>query len=375
MKKVVIVQRTLKFYRVKFFELLKEKCTHNDIELQLLYGKDDYITFNDSEISWGIKIKNYRINFFGKSFYYQPVFKYLRDADLIIVEQATKFFINYYLWVLSLLGFYKLAFWGHGKNLNRATSFSVSELIKNIMTKRVFHFFAYNEFSKKIVEKTGLPTSKITVVNNTIDVESILSDVKKYDKYKIADVKNELEIKSENICIYVGGIYQEKRVPFLLEVIKNVKKTIRDLEFIFVGDGPEKHLVLQAVKENSWIHYYGVKKKIGKTELLLLSKLLLIPSSVGLITIDSFAYGVPLVTTNSADHGPEIDYLKNSINGVVTENNLSDYSSTIIDLLRNEEKRLLLVDGCKQSAKKYTMENMVDSFYEGIVLSIENIRT
>jgi len=365
-KKVVIVQRTLKFYRIRFMELLKQKCDENNIDLVLLYGKDDKLTFNDAEIEWGIKINNYKIIILGKSFYYQPVFKYLKNADLIIVEQATKFFINYYLWILNLLGVYKLAFWGHGKNLNRENSFSVSELVKNIMTKRVSHFFAYNDFSKKIVEKIGLPASKITVVDNTIDIESILNDIEQYDVNEIARVKKELSIESENICIYVGGIYKEKRIPFLLESLKLVKKNVQDLEFIFIGDGPETNLVLQAVKENDWIHYYGVKKGYEKTELLLLSKLLLIPCSVGLVIIDSFSYGVPIVATDSKDHGPEIYYLKNGINGIMTENNLTDYTNAVIKLLENENERKKLVEGCKESAGKYTLQSMVERFFDGI---------
>ncbi len=128
-------------------------------------------------------------------------------------------------------------------------------------------------------------------------------------------------------------------------------------------------MVLQAVKENSWINYYGVKKGMEKTELLLLSKLLLIPCSVGLVVIDSFAYGVPLVTTDSADHGPEIDYLRNGINGIMTEYNIKEYSNEVIRLLQNEKEREKLIEGCRESAKNYTMENMVNRFYEGILIA------
>ena len=54
-KKVIIIQRTIKFYQIKFFELLKEKCERNNIELVLIYGNDDEIKFNDVEVQWGKK--------------------------------------------------------------------------------------------------------------------------------------------------------------------------------------------------------------------------------------------------------------------------------------------------------------------------------
>ena len=368
-KKVVIID-ALKFYRIKFMELLKQKCNENNIDLVLIYNKDDKIPFNDAEIEWGIKIRNYKINILGKSLYFQPVFKHIKNADLIIVNQATKLLINYYLWFLNLLGVYKIAFWGHGKNFQNKNFFSISEFIKKIMTRSIAHFFAYNDLSRKIVEEIGLPKSRITVVNNTIDVESIIEECKKYDDKKLLEFKRKLGLVSENICIYVGGMYREKRISFLLKALKLVREKIKDFEFIFIGDGPDKDLILQANKEYNWVHYYGVKTENEKIPFMLISKLLLMPGLVGLVIIDAFTFGLPLVTTDCKIHSPEIDYLENGINGIMTENNLTDYTNAVIKLLENENERQKLVKGCKKSASKYTMENMVNNFFNGILSAI-----
>jgi L-malate glycosyltransferase len=376
MVKVVIIQRTLKFYRLPFYNLLKHKLEENGIKLILIYGKDDDIGFNDAELDWGTKIENIKINLFEKHLYYQPVLKYIHKADLVIVEQASKLVINYYLWFLNLIGYRKLAFWGHGIDFQSNSSRSISELVKRIMTRKVHWFFAYTGLSKRVLETMGYPSERITTVNNTIDVEHIFEERKKWCEKDINRIREQLGVQNQNVCLFVGGMYKEKRLDFLIESLLLVRKKILDLQFIFIGEGPEKEKIINVAKKERWIHYLGFKDNIEKIPYTVITKLLVIPSLVGLSIIDSFVSKLPLVTTNSIGHGPEIDYLENGINGIMTDNTIAAYSSTIIDLLQNEEKRLMLAEGCQRSAMKYNMTSMVNNYYCGIVgalnISIHN---
>lgn len=371
-KKVVIIQRTLKFYQIKFFEILKEKCNKNNIELVLIYGQDDTITFNDAEIKWGIKVRNQQFKFFSKKLYYQNVWKYIKDADLIIVEQANKFIANYILWILNIFKIKRLAFWGHGLNFQNDESLisNISEFIKKKITKRVHWFFAYTELSKEMVIKMGLAPDKITVINNTIAVEDLKNEITKYDDAKLKIIKNEIGIKNNNVCIYVGGMYKEKKIEFLLCALEIVKEKVADFEMIFIGDGPDKLLVIDFEKENSWVHYLGVKNEKEKIPYLLIPKLFLMPGLVGLAIIDSFVFGLPLVTTDCRIHSPEISYLENGVNGIMTKYSVKEYAMTIIALLQDDTERDRLKQGCKTSAEKYTMVNFVNGFYKGISKSL-----
>jgi len=371
-KKVVIVQRTLKFYRVKFFELLKEKCSKNNIELVLIYGKDDTITFNDSEISWGIKVKNYSINFWGKKLYYQNVWKYIKNADLIIVEQANKHIINYVLWLMNLLRIKKLAFWGHGINFqeNNTLISEVSEIIKKQFTKKVHWFFAYTELSKNTIVRNGFPSERVTILNNTIAVEDFQKEIENYDEAQLKKLKKQVGIKSNNVCIYVGGMYKAKRLEFLLKSLEKVKEEINDFEMIFIGDGPQKEVIINFARINDWAHYLGVKPENNKIPYLLVSKLLIVPSLVGLVMLDSFVFGLPLITTNAPGHGPEISYLENGINGIITKNELKDYANTIILILKNNDERERIKLGCQVSMNKYTLGNMVENYVAGILKAL-----
>jgi len=75
---------------------------------------------------------------------------------------------------------------------------------------------------------------------------------------------------------------------------------------------------------------------------------------------------VPLITTDCKIHSPEIHYLENEINGVMTENDLCVYSNAIISMLQNEVKREKLKKNCIIASEKYTMQKMVDNFFNGI---------
>lgn len=372
-KKVVIIQRSIKFYRLKFYELLKEKCIKNNIELVLIYGEDDQLTFNDADIDWGIKIKNYNINIFGKKLYYQNIWKHLKGADLIIVEQANKYIINYFLWLMNILKIKRLAFWGHGINFqNDKTLLSnISEFFKKQFTKRIHWFFAYTELSKEIVIKMGLSPDKITVINNTISAEDLKKEITKYDEAKLTKIKEEIRIKSNNVCIYVGGMYKEKRLDFLIKALELIKKEISDFEIIFIGDGPDKQLIIEFEKENKWVHYLGVKDEKEKVPYLLISKLFLMPGLVGLAIIDTFVFAVPLLTTDCKLHSPEISYLENGVNGLMTKDDVLEYANAIISLLQNDIERERLKQGCYLSAEKYTMENFANRFYEGLNKSLQ----
>lgn len=370
-KKVVIIQRVLKNYRIAFLNSLKENLQTEDIELLFIYGEDDLIVFDNAEVDWGIKIKNSRYKIFGKKFYYQPVIKYIKDADLIIVEQATKYIINYLLLLLRLMRLKKVAFWGHGINFQSDNPNSISEFVKKTMTRNVDWFFAYTNLSKKIIEEMGFPSKRITTVYNTINNQKLVEEKRKWSTEDLVSIKLNLNIKSDKICLFIGGIYREKKINFLVDALLLIKKSVPDFEFIFIGDGPERKIVENISNKVDWIHFVGAKFDKQKVPYFMISKLLLIPGLIGLTIVDSFVFETPLVTTDCKGHGPEIDYLSNGSNGIMTKTCIDSFSQEIIKLLNDENQLQILVNGCAKSAKLYTMQKMVDNFSNGIIQCLE----
>jgi hypothetical protein len=94
---------------------------------------------------------------------------------------------------------------------------------------------------------------------------------------------------------------------------------------------------------------------------------------VGLVIIDSFVFETPLFTTMRKDsiHSPEIEYFRNNENGMCSDFNVSNYAHTIVEALNSQDKLDKLKKGCREDADVYTLEAMVENFYEGIVKCLQ----
>lgn len=373
MKKVLIIYKFLPQYRKEFFNELKRKLIKHNIELDLIYGKLGNINAlkkDEVEIEWGRFIQNRRLKIGKTELIWQPCLKHLRDNDLIIVESANKLILNYYLMFFRYFAKYKLAFWGHGRNMQNYPN-NLRNKFNNLFINKCDWWFAYTKGVKQYLLNHNYPESKITIVQNAIDtfiLRKYYSDIKEKE---INDLKDQLSIKNCKTGIYCGAMYPDKKLDFILETCHKVKKEIPEFNMIFIGSGIDSYKAQDASNTYNWIHYVGPKFDSDRTKYFKISSIQLMPGVVGLGILDSFAMETPMITTSNLFHGPEIEYLENGINGIITNDNIDDYSNSVIEVLRNE-KYLKLIDGCKLSAEKYTVEIMVENFKNGILSCLDS---
>ncbi len=376
MKKVVIIQRIIPHYRVDFYDALSSRLASNNIKLEIIYGQESKGTVPKSvkyNRTWAIKITNLYVSFLGKEVVWQPAKKYIDNADLVIVEQANRLLFNYYLLLCGKLFGLKVAFWGHGKNFQSSNNSSFLEGFKRVMSIHSDWWFAYTEKSAQLVELIGFDALKITNVQNSIDTTALKHAKKKVSISQAEEVKGRLGMVSENIAIYCGGLYEEKKIKFLIESCKKVQKNIPDFNIIIIGDGPDSELVVNFSKENQWVHYLGEIIGDERVCYFAISKILLMPGLVGLAVLDSFALEVPMITTDLPIHSPEFEYLYNGFNGIVTKFDVDEYSQAVSSILLDEQCYLTLIAGCKESSEKYTINNMADNYSNGIISALDYI--
>jgi glycosyltransferase involved in cell wall biosynthesis len=304
--------------------------------------------------------------------YWQPVLSILKGTDLVIVEQASKLLVNYVLLIQNATGIRKLALWGHGKNFQESSASPFGEWIKRQVSTHVHWWFAYNDLSVRIVQSLGYPLERITPVYNAVDTRTIARDLQNISNEDRIATRRELGISSEQVAIYAGGLYPEKRLRFLLPALQMIRSDIPDFEMIFIGGGVDAGLIQDAARQFPWIHYLGPKFDREKVSYYAISKLFLMPGLVGLGILDAFALETPLVTTQVPLHSPEIDYLKHGVNGFMVDqsDNLQAYADAVVYLLRNETERQRLIQGCQISREIYTLENMVNRFAQGVELAL-----
>ena len=375
LRRVAIVHKCLPQWRRRFFELLRDRLAQEAIHLQLIYGQPgakDAATKDTVDLEWAQRIQNRIVYFRGRELYWQPCLHLLRGADLVIVEQASKLLVNYVLQARYLLGGTRFAFWGHGKNFAQYDSHWLGEFLKHRVSRRVHWWFAYNAKSAAVVQSLGFPADRTTLTQNAIDTRALIAATRRFDPSALRGLCDVLELRGRNVCLYAGAMYRDKRLLFLLEACELIRRWVPDFEMIFMGAGIDAGIVTEAAMRHSWIKYIGPKFDHEKVPYFMLSKLFLMPGVVGLAVLDAFALAVPLVTTAVPGHGPEIDYLDDGTNGILVHQVQSPaaYARTVAELLRDEQQRQLLIEGCRAAAEIYTVENMVERFAVGVMQAL-----
>jgi L-malate glycosyltransferase len=367
-RQVAIVQRVLPHYRVAFFEKLHARLGSNDVDLRVIYGQPHPQHANQSvdvHATWAHRITNTYLSCLGRHLVWQPCLDLVHRADLVVVEESSRLLVNYLLSMRRPCSGSKLAYWGHGRNMQREAGFSLSEFLKRGSLDFDW-YFAYTEMSARYVAERGYPRSRITTVDNTIDCTELRHALEACSVQNVIDVKQRLRIEGDRIGLYCGSMYGDKQLPFLLEACARIKHILPDFLAVFVGDGPSRDAVIAACRKHDWIRYVGPKYGRDLAPFYHMSKALLIPAAVGLVMVDSFVARIPLFTTAAAGHGPEIAYLENGVNGIVTEKSVEQYADAVAHHLGDAAALTRLQFGCQTSSHRYTLENMVNRFAEGI---------
>lgn len=362
---VSIIQEAILPYRLDFFSALKNSLAKNDIALKLYYGEARSAPDINAIIPWATPVDTYN---FGPV-YWQRVYEKCKYDDLVIVPQQVRHLSSLILQLTRRTNARKHAFWGHGKSLKATKRHAPTEAIKRFLSTRVDWWFAYNEKSYSIIENLGYPTDRITNVNNSINTLSLIEKQQILTDSSLAKIRRDIGVHSDNVCIYTGGLHPLKRIDFLLEAANAIRNKLPDFELIVIGDGVDSHKVKSAAANKPWIHYIGPKHNDEKVPYWSISKLLLMPGGVGLVAIDSFALGLPLVTTRNKLHGPEISYINNNVNGVIvnTDNDVELYATEVVNLLQNSTHLKTLALAAQAEREKYSIENMSCRFTTGIM--------
>src|SRR4051812_42854676 len=130
----------------------------------------------------------------------------------------------------------RIAFWGHGQNMQASES-TVGNRFKKVLLTKCDWWFAYTNKVKKFLMANGFPAEKITAVQNSIDTMSLISYYQKLTMEDVGELKSNLGIESTHIGVFCGGIYKEKCIDFLIQACDEVKKQIADFHLIIIGSG------------------------------------------------------------------------------------------------------------------------------------------
>jgi len=298
---------------------------------------------------------------------WQPFPVAAKSADLVVVTQENRILSNYPLLLRRHFGGPKVAYWGHGANLQSTAPAGLREGWKRYWLTHVDWWFAYTGMSVARVAGEGFPRERITNLENAVDTTAMAADLASIVPGEVDRLRRDLGWEVGRVGLYLGSLYADKRLDFLLEAADRLHAVDPSFHLLIMGDGPLREQIRNACAERSWSAWVGAQSGRDKALHLALADVLLNPGLVGLGILDAFVTGVPLVTTDCGIHSPEIAYLRQHENGLMTDNTLDAFVAGVRQVLNDDAYRARLVAGCHEATEHYSIENMVRNFRDGIL--------
>jgi glycosyltransferase involved in cell wall biosynthesis len=368
-RRICIVQRIVPQYRVQFFRALHATLARSAIDLRLIHGQEFPGTVPrgaDLDETWARRIQNRYLRIAQHELVWQSCsLREFESADLVIVEHANRLLLNYRLLAARSKGC-RMAFWGHGANFQAPSPQSTGESFKRGLARTADWWFTYTNGGARLVESYGYPRERVTVVNNSIDTRAMANAIARIGDQENSLLRERMRLRQGRVAVYCGRLVAEKRIDLLWATALEIRARCPDFSLLVIGDGPLEPEARAMADTHEWIHYLGANSGERLSAYFAVSDFMLIPGVVGLVLVDSFAAGLPLVTTRLESHGPEIEYLEPGVNGLVTEADANSLAAACVGLLESPQLAARLRAGCLAAARVYTLEAMVERFAAGV---------
>lgn len=369
--RVVVTQHRLLHYRQAFFDRLRQACAERGIELRLVHGQAsafDAVRNDTGRLPWADEVHNRYLRIAGVDLIWQPYPRALRDAALVVLMQENKLLSNY-PWLLRLRGRpgQRIAYWGHGRNLQSTAPTGLRERWKRWFVGRVDGWFAYTEATGDILRADGYPADRIAVIDNAIDNDQFMRDLEAVDAAKLHQCHAQLGTRPGTpIGLYCGSLYPDKRLDLMVAAADIVREQLPEFRLVVIGDGPSRPQLDEAAATRPWLHCVGVQRGIDKAAWFRIASAYLSPGAVGLHVLDAFCAGIPMITTHDARHGPELAYLQSGRNGYIVEPDARVFAEAFLGLMRDPQELARIRTAAAEDARRYTLQNMVERFVDGI---------
>jgi glycosyltransferase involved in cell wall biosynthesis len=379
--RVTMLCKTVTHYRVPFLDLLRKRLDGEGVDLQVVAGTPtgpEVAKRDTADLVWAVPGRCRALSVAGREVIWQPgVLDGIRSS-LVIVEQASRLAVNYPLLAAHLAGRgAPVAMWGHGANLRQHKVSPLGESAKRALSRRVHWWFAYTGAAGQRVEALGYPSERITVFRNATDTRALRAWIDRVGEDDRRRVRARLGLPDDALVgLSVGSLYDDKRLPFLAEVARAVRRRCGSFHLVVIGDGPDRAVIEQAAARHAFIHVLPAAHGADLADLASVADVSIFAGLAGLGVLDSFALGLPVAATAYPYHSPEIDYVEPGFNGTVTRDwrDVEAFAADLADLLRDGPRRERLAAGARRTAAGLTVEHMAERVAEGVLQALSGPR-
>jgi len=249
---------------------------------------------------------------------------------------------------------------GRDKTYSPVVTFSMNESAAITAVSKNLRDETYRNFK---MEK------EIEVIYNFVDTE-------RFERTPVQAFRQIIAPKNEKILLHASNFRKVKRVDDVVNVFKEVNKTIPS-KLLFVGDGPERtHIegLCRQMEAHADIKFLGRQDQME--DILAISDMFILPSeyeSFGLVALEAMAASVPVISTNVGGL-PEINI--NGVTGYMSDvGDVENMSKNIIHIFSDESRLLEMKRNALAQAKKFDINSIVpeyENLYNRVLQSIPN---
>lgn len=205
------------------------------------------------------------------------------------------------------------------------------------------------------------PNQEIRTVYNFIDTAD-------YHPQDVSHLRKILGIApDEKIILHVSNFRKVKRVQDVVETFSYVRKQM-PCKLLLVGDGPERHPILEQTKGTAYEHdilFLGKQENVA--ELYALADLFLLMSekeSFGLVLLEAMACGVPCIGTDIGGIPEVIDHGENGF--IVPKGAVERAALLAVELLTNDVMFATFKENALQTVHSTFNSDSIISQYENL---------
>lgn len=372
--KVAFVQVLVPSYKLQMFQGIS---AFNDIDLTLLSGKNGPISLANGDDVFGVRnvhLKNSLFQLGPLSFVWQSgLTRAMRkhDYDFVVLPEGVLYLSNYVVMMNCLLRRIPFGFYGHGYNHQRSGSFVSKplELFRKLVHRFASVLIVYSGDAAAHLQRCRhVAPQRIFIAKNTLDTKQIAQRVDSYSSAQIQSCRSDLNVQADELLLaYVGRVEEIKNPHWVLEAVRQLCAEGHRVKAVFVGTGSIvsdlKERVAGGPQLSNSVSFVGNLPVDQVDRYLASSDICVMPGMTGLAVVHAFAAGKPYVTIESPYHSPEIAYLRNGENGLMSGPTLSEFIDAVRSLVLNPDLRKRLGRAAREDAlNELSMECQIAGF-------------
>jgi glycosyltransferase involved in cell wall biosynthesis len=334
-----------------------------------------------------IEVKNRFWRFLGRTLVYQPVFARVArgDFDAIVIGHEVKYLASVALALLFRARGKPVLLWGFGPHVDALKEFRspmsrwigrIVTCAQTLMLRVATDYLAYTEGGAAHATEAGMPKDRVAVLNNTIELSGEIAAHARAQLLDRAALRRDMGLSEGSVVfLFVGRMNAAKRVDALIEAVQELRQQPgASIEVLIVGSGPDDAKLRSRAAGAGWCHFLGpIHDTVVLSRIFRVSDAVVIPGYVGLAVNHAFAHGLPVITTRSETHSPEIEYIQDGVNGLILSS-LRDLGDGLRAFAASDDLRRKLAAGALLSRAKLDLQRMAEAFDGGVRRALERPR-